>query len=320
MAAETNTFRTVEAIGNREDLADAIYDISPEETPGLSNSGRSTATNPVAFDWQTDALDDVDTANFRAEGNQAVVAAITPTVRLVNSCQISDKVFAVSRSQEKAKSAGRKSEAARALTRKMAALKRDMEAILFGLNQARQSSEPRKTASLLSWITTNTSIGTGAAADPTGDGTDTRTDGTQRAFLESHLQTVLESMWNEGGKVDGSLALMGSFNKRQASAFTGIAEIRKAAEGAKRATIIGAADEYVGDFGNVTFVPSHFTRTRDVLILDPDMVDVAYFDTFNVSDLAKIGDTAARKLITVEYGLRVRNEKGLGAIYDLTTS
>jgi len=316
MAILADTFATTDAAGNREDLADIIYDISPEDTPFMSNGGRGKA-EAVKFEWQTDELDAPDGANAQDEGNEAVLEAITPTVRLDNYVQISTKVFSVTRTQEMVKKAGRRSEAARALTRKMAALKRDMETILTQ-NQAKDAGEPRLTGSILSWITTNTSIGGGAGANPAGDGSDTRTDGTQRAFLEDHLKDVLSQVWTEGGKPE--IVMVGAFNKQQASVFTGIAQIRKAVEGAKRATIVGAADVYVSDFGNVTFVPNRFSRARDALVLDTDMYSVAYLDSFKTSDLAKTGDTAAKKLITVEYGLKVHNEKALGGIFDLTTS
>ena len=55
MAVPTNTVSTVSAIGNREDLANAIYDISPMDTPFLSSAMKTTASG-VYHEWQTDAL------------------------------------------------------------------------------------------------------------------------------------------------------------------------------------------------------------------------------------------------------------------------
>ncbi len=55
MPQVTNTFETYDAVGNREELADKIYQITPEETPMLSLIGRKSveSTHP---EWQTDAL------------------------------------------------------------------------------------------------------------------------------------------------------------------------------------------------------------------------------------------------------------------------
>ena len=317
MPAETNTFRTTQAVGNREILLDVIYDISPEEVPFQSNGGRGKEAEGTKLEWQNDQLDAPDGANARHEGNVAVVEVINPTVRLSNFCQISDKTFAVSRTQEKVRKAGRKSEAKRALQRKIAALRRDQEVILTGNQAAQGVTEPRRLGSILSWITSNVNMGA-TGVNPVGNGTNVRTDGTQRAFTEALLKDVLAKVWNSGGSAD--IVMVGSFNKQAASAFTGIAAIRKAVEGAKRATIVAGADVYVSDFGNITFVPNRFSRARDALVLDTDMYSVQYLSDYEVSDLGKIGDTAARKLIVAEYTLKVNTEKAHGLIADLTTS
>ena len=48
------------------------------------------------------------------------------------------------------------------------------------------------------------------------------TDGTQRVFTESLLLAVMQLCWENGG--EPTMALMGGFNKRQASSFTGIVD------------------------------------------------------------------------------------------------
>ena len=62
-------------------------------------------------------------------------------------------------------------------------------------------------------------LGTGSAASPTGDGTDARTDGTQRALTESLLKTAIQSCWTEGG--NPSCVMVGPHNKTVISGFTG---------------------------------------------------------------------------------------------------
>lgn len=44
MALPGNTFTQYDAIGNREDLSDIIYDISPMETPFASGISRTSAS------------------------------------------------------------------------------------------------------------------------------------------------------------------------------------------------------------------------------------------------------------------------------------
>lgn len=320
MAAITNTFQTFQAIGNREELSDRIYNISPKDTPFMSNGGREACetTHP---EWQTDSLAAADGANAHIQGDDITgFDAVVPTTRPGNRTQISRKTLVVSRTQEKAKKAGRKSEVAYQLAKLSAELKRDMETILLS-NQA-QSAGNATTASflgsILSWINTNESVGAGGAGPVGGNGTATRTDGTQRNYTEILLKDVLSQVWTSGGNPE--MVMTGAANKQNASAFTGVAQIRKAVDGAKQATIIGAADQYVGDFGIVSFVPNRFMRSRDALVLDPSMYAVLYFDAFKVEDLAKTGDTAAKKLLVVEYSLKVHNEAAHGIVADLNTT
>src|SRR6476619_6353344 len=198
MALPSNTFSTYTAIGNREDLSDVIYRIDPTDTPFMSAIEREKAT-AVAHEWQTQARAAVDTGNAVLEGDDATTDVATPTVRLGNICQISDKVARVTGTQRAVEHAGRDDELEYQEMLKGLELKRDMESILVGTNQAKitgNDSTARKTASVLSWIKTNTSKGSaGGAADPSAaDGTGTRTDGTQLAFTEARLKTVLQSI------------------------------------------------------------------------------------------------------------------------------
>src|SRR5437899_10682252 len=180
MALPTNTFATYEAIGNREDLSDVIYRIDPTDTPFMTGIEREKAT-AVKHEWQTQALAAADTTNAQLEGDDAATTATTPTVRLGNVCQISYKVPRVTGTQRAVDHAGRDDELSYQEMLKGLELKRDMESILAGTNAAKNAGNDttaRKTASVLSWIKTNTSKGTaGGAADPSAaDGTGTRTD------------------------------------------------------------------------------------------------------------------------------------------------
>src|SRR5256714_3023001 len=177
MALPTNTFATYEAVGNREDLSDVIYRIDPTDTPFMSACEREKAA-AVNHEWQTQALASVDTANAVLEGDDATTDAVTPTVRLGNICQISDKVARVTGTQQAVEHAGRDDELEYQEMLKGLELKRDMESVLVGTNQAKNagnSTTARLTASVLSWIKTNTSKGAGGTdpAAPYGTGTPT---------------------------------------------------------------------------------------------------------------------------------------------------
>jgi hypothetical protein len=317
MAIVANTFLTYDAKGIREDLSDVIYDISPEETPLLQMAKREKAKNTL-FEWQVDELAAVNTGNKVIEGDEVAFDAVTPTTRLGNYCQISRKSVIVSGTHEAVDKAGRDSEMAYQLARRSAELKRDMEAICLA-NQgaaAGNSTTARATGSLLAFLKTNTSKGTGGV-DPsyTSVPTGTRTDGTQRAFTETLLKAVILAVYQQGGQP--KVLMVPPAQKQTASGFAGIAQLRFNAQGNKPATIIGAADIYVSDFGNVEIVPNRFMRSRDALVIDPRYVGVAYLRPFKTEPLAKTGD-AEKRLLVVEWGLKVHNEKAHGIIADLS--
>jgi hypothetical protein len=200
-------------------------------------------------------------------------------------------------------------------------LKRDIETILVGTNQAKvagNTTTPRLTASILSWISSNTSKGTaGSPADPSPiDGTSTRTDGTQIAFTEARLKSVLSSIWTNGGKPD--TIMTGAFNKQVFSTFTGRAT---PIEETKSKKIVASVDAYESDFGKLKVVANRFQRTRDVLVLEMDKWAVAYLNGRNMISipLAKTGDSDRRQILA-EYALVARNEKSSGGVFDNTTS
>jgi hypothetical protein len=316
MALPTNTFPTYSAIGNREDLSDMIYRIDPTDTPFMSAAEREKAS-AVNHEWQTQALASVNTSNAVLEGDDAVTDAVTVTVRLGNICQISDKVARVSGTQQAVEHAGRDNEMAYQEMLKGLELKRDMESILVGTNQAKNAgaaATARTTASVLSWIKTNTSK---AGSDPSAaDGTGTRSDGTQRAFTEAQLKTVLAAIWESGGKPD--TIYTGSFNKQVFSTFTGRSTPMEQASSKK---IVASVDAYESDFGKLKVVPNRFQRSRDVLVLQSEMWAVAYLNGRKMVsiNLAKTGDSERRQILS-EYNLVARNEKSSGGVFDLTTS
>jgi hypothetical protein len=320
MALPTNTFATPEAIGNREDLSDMIYRIDPTDTPFMSSIAREKAT-AVNHEWQTQALAAADGTNAQLEGDDPTTNSTTPTVRLGNQCQISYKVARVSGTQQAVQHAGRDNELAYQEMLKGLELKRDLETILAGTNQAKVAgadATPRKTASVLSWIKSNTSKGTaGGAADPAAaDGTGSRTDGTQLAFTESRMKTVLSSIWTNGGK-PGTI-MTGAFNKQVFSTFTGRSS---AIEQASSKKIVASVDAYESDFGKLKVVADRFQRARDVLILEIEKWALAYLNGRNMISipLAKTGDSDRRQILA-EYALVARNEKSSGGVFDNTTS
>ena len=323
MAAITNTYTRFDAKGVREDLSNVIYQISPEETPFMSNVGRENVTNTF-YEWQTDDLAAAITTNAQIEGDDITsFTAVTATVRLGNYTQISRKDVIIAGTLEAVDKAGRRSELSYQMAKKSAEIKRDMEATMLA-NQAAaagSTSSARKSGALLAFLKTNTSEGTGGS-DPsyTTIPDAARTDATTtnlRSFSEALLKDVIQKVWTEGGSP--SIVMAGPVNKQNLSKMAGIAGQRFNATGAKPSTIIGAADVYVSDFGNVSIVANRFQRERDVFVLDPEYASVCYLRPFQTVELAKTGD-AEKRMLLCEWGLKIKNEKAHGAVYDLNST
>jgi hypothetical protein len=314
MAVPSNTYLRYTSIGVREDLSDVIYSISPTDTPIMSSIGKSKATNTL-HEWQTDSLAAATTNNALIEGDDATAASLSPTVRLNNLTQIVGKTVQVSGTLEAVDKAGRKSEKAYQLAKASSEIKRDIETILTA-NQAKSNgtatSAARKMGSLLSWITTNVSKGS-AGTNPTGDGSDVRSDTTTRTFLESMLKEVAQEIFTEGGTPKMLVVPPGL--KATVSGFTGVAEQRYVT-GAEPTTIVAAAGAYLSDFGLISIVPDRFMRTTDALMLDPEYAAIAYLRPFQTNDLAKTGDSEKTQILA-ELTLEMRNEKAHGGIFDI---
>ena len=314
MAQPTNTFDTYDSVGEREDLSDVIYSISPTDTPCLSSAAKTQAT-AVLHEWQTDSLAAASTSNAVIEGDEATLDASTATTRLSNSTQIMDKTVVITGTQESVDKAGRASELAYQIAKRAKELKRDMEATITGniAEVAGNSTTARKMGTLGSWVTTNDDVASDGASGA-GAGNAAHTDGTQRAFTEAQLKSVIKSVWNAGG--DPSMVMVGPFNKQKLSGFTGNSTRFDAGADA---TLYTSVDVYASDFGQLQVVPNRFSRDRDAYVLDMEYWGIAFLRDFSMHELSKTGDSEKRQLI-VEATLESRNEAASGLVADLTTS
>ena len=144
------------------------------------------------------------------------------------------------------------------------------------------------------------------------------TDGNVRTFTETILKNVIQKVWSAGGTP--KILMCGPVNKQRVSGFSGIASSRFNIDGgAKPATLVGAVDIYVSDFGNVQVIANRFQRERDAWVIDPDYAKMTVLRPYQQVELAKTGDAEKRMLI-VEWGHKVLAENAHGLAADLITS
>lgn len=326
MAQVANTFETYDAVGNREELADKIYQITPEETPFTSLIGRKDVET-VHPEWQTDTLASPSTSNNQPEGNDWSFDTVSPTTRVGNYCQISEKSFIISATQDQTNKAGRKSEVARETAKKGIELRTDMEVIALS-NQAASAgtgngASNRTSAGFRAWLSTNDDLGaTGASGSFSNGIQGAATNGNQRAFTKAILDAVILSTYNAGGNPD--VLMVSPYVKTVFSRILDDADVVPLRKELKsgQATIVAAADTYLSDFGLITVVPNRQMAragaavARNAFLIDPKMVKLGIFRDIKMNTPAKTGD-AEKRVLNVEYTLLVSNEAAHGVAADL---
>jgi len=318
MAQPSNTFDSYDAVGIREDLKDVIYNISPEETPFYTKCRKTTAKNTLV-EWQTDSLR-ASAANAHIEGDATTADARSATTRLGNYSQIFKNAVVVPDTDDGLDKAGRAKEVAYQTLKIAKEQKLDIEKALFDNNAraAGNSTTARELAGVPSWLVTNTDFQSGnGGANPTGDGTNARTDdGTPTAFSQTKFDTVMQSIWENGGNPD--TVYLSAVQMNLALGFTGNNNQRSQVQAGDERVVKSLAI-YVTPWGTVQFMPSRENRSRDVFIMQDDMWEVAVLrPTKNVA-LAKTGDNTTRQVVT-ELTLCAKNEAANGAIVDCSTT
>lgn len=332
MAQETGTFSTYDSVGNREELADIIDNITPKDTPFTSMIGKQKVATKHP-EWMVDTLNNPDTTNAKVEGYEYAYSAHTPTTRVGSYTQILDKTVMVTETEEVVDKAGRKSEMNYQMAKRSAELKKDIEAIFLS-NQASvagSDSVARQLAGLPAWLTSNDSRGASGADGGFNSGTGlvaAATNGTQRAFTKILMDDMLARGYTSGANID--MIMVSPYNKRVFSGFMADANVapqRTNTRSGRQAEIIGAADAYVSDWGEIAVVPNRVMASsagiaRNVFGIDTSKLAKGVLRDFETDTPAKTGDNV-RKVIKTEITLIVKNEAGVAVIadtYGLTSS
>ncbi len=316
MTKVTNALATYDVTTNREDLSDAIYRISPVDTPFVSAIPKAKAS-AVLHEWSTDAVDSTNTSNARLEGDALSRASATSPARKQNYCQISSRDATVSGTQRATNPAGIDDMLAYQMSKKSLALRKDIEAMALGNTGqvAGNTTTARVIRSFNAWISSNGSRGANGA-DSTA-ATAAATDGTAgdlRTLTEVMLKDAIKDAFDDGG--EPNMLLVGSYNKQIISGFAGRTSAQQIVD-AKQ--ILGAASLYASDFGDIKIVPNRTQRGRDAYLVDPSKVAIAYLRAFEPQEIGRVGDAVTRDIIS-EWTLEMRHPDAHALIADLTTS
>lgn len=317
----TNMLQTYTVIGQKEDVDDKIYRVTPEETPFVSMIGRESV-DAVTPEWQRDSLRSA-ASNAAVEGADASYAAQTQPERLSNKTQIIQDTLSVTGTTDRVAKYGRDKESARLKAKKMVELKKDVEwaAIANGSFNAGAAAVARQMRGLYGWVATNNSLGAGGAAPVISTNT-APVAGTLRALTETLLQAVILSTYNSGGKAE--VLMLSPSHKQKASTFTGNVT-RFNDVSSKQVRLQTSFSVYGHDFGETKVVPNRVMTgagaglINTAYLLDPEQCKLGVLRPFQATPLAKVGDADNFQILT-EVTLKVGEEKALGAIRDLTAT
>jgi hypothetical protein len=316
MPKVTNAFTTYQAVGNREDLSNAIYNIDPFDTPIMSAIRRRNVKNRI-FDWQTENLPVVNPNNAQFEGFVLANGPSQPTIRQNNVTQISERDATVSGTQEESDAAGKGSEMAHQMALASKVLKSDMETILCGRqprNDGNDTGPTARTTEAFSHWVARAKDKLGAANAAIAPGTVTAgvpvlaTDafpavaaGSQVSITEAMLGDAMQQAYTNGASP--TLWIVPPGPKRTISTFVGRSTTQVLVG---KTEVVSTIDVIATDFGRIKVAPSRWVPTDVALLIDPDYAAVAFFRAFRQYLMARTGDAETR-MIVVEWGLEMRN-------------
>jgi len=312
----TGVFDTYDTVGIREDLAGRIWDVSPTDTPIASSipKNRAKQTN---HEWQVDKLKPPQMLSA-VEGADAPADGSTATTRIGNYTQIITDSAIVSGTNEQVDAAGRDSEMAYQIARRMEEIKTDIEFAISGRiaadseKSAGSDTVAREMGAFSAYLSTNTDYG-GTGSPPTGpfpDGSTPATAGTARPFDETLLTTVLQLAYNNGSKA--TMMCENASNKTISSQFDGGTTRYNSADDKR---LVASIDVYAGDFQTLEIMPSRIINATDVLIIDPEYAAISELRPMFDKELGDTGDSWRRQVIW-EGTLEVRNEQAHALVAD----
>jgi hypothetical protein len=325
MPKVTNAFTTYNAVGNREDLSNTIYNIDPFDTPVMSAVRRRNVKNRL-FDWQTEFLPNVaptvvpgtgamdPAANAQFEGFALAPHAAQPTIRQNNVTQISERDATISGSQEESDAAGKGSEMAHQMAMASKVLKSDIETALCSRQPRIDGNDTgpaaRVTEGISHWL--------GRAKDKTNAIGGCIAPGTSTTglpvlstdlFVAPTAVTITEAMLGDGMQkaytngASPTLWVVPPGPKRTISSFVGRSTTQVLVG---KTEVVSTVDVLATDFGRVKVIPSRWVPTDIGLLIDPDYIAVAFFRSFRQYLMARTGDAETR-MIVVEWGTEMRN-------------
>lgn len=319
--------------GLREDLADVIHVIDAKNTP-ISSAAKKGAdlTNAGVFSYQADSynepvldgvLSNADVTSFDDPTKNRVLLSARGQ-KLRRSIKVDDFVQNVNDTA----GVGKRKEMARAISRSLVEIKRDIESVISSDAESQEQSgaSPYKTRGLGKWIAASQSDLPVPASQRTPAASINTT--ATASLTESEVQTLLQSIYTQTGNVAELTLVCGPALKRKFTEFTRFStgaagaglSVRTFTNSADSKSIISVVNFFEGDFGSLSLLPSLFlakdNASADVqnargYVLDMDMIELRYGRRPRYQELEDMGG-GPRGLVDAIVALSVGTPKGLG--------
>ena len=322
-------------VGIRQDLSDLIAVVDAKTCPVVSTAKKgSEPINPLT-QWQADAFAttgvpsgvlsnaDISSSDFIDNAaNRAILSARVQKFREVPS------VDDLAQNVSEVAGVGKKREMARAVTKSLEQIKRQMEAAFCSDQESQEQSggDPYLTRGLGKWIQNGAQTDLPVAAayrTPTASINATAT----ASLTEANVQDVLQSIYEQTGKVSTYSLICGPNLKRAFTGFTRTqfastnvaSAIRTLNQDAEAKKITSTVDIFEGDFGTLELIPSLFlaknASTAEQLsrgyVLDMDMIELRYNRKPRFQELEDRGG-GSRGIVDAICALCVKSPLGLG--------
>jgi hypothetical protein len=287
--------------GIRQDLSDLIAVVDAKSCPVVSMAKKGAEPINPLTQWQADAFgtptlagvlsnSDVTASDYEDQAaNRVLLSARIQKFRRVPS--VDDLANTVS----EVAGIGKKKEMARAVSKSLEMLKRDMEATFCSDQNSREQSGANSylTRGLGRWIQSTAQGDLPVNANyltPAGSINATAT----ASLTENNIQDMLQSIYSQTGKVSTYSLVCGPTLKRQFTSFTrtqfastNVASAIRVLNQKDENKIVSTVDIFEGDFGTLELIPSLFlaadatTNAAAVqngrgYVLDMDMVELRY--------------------------------------------
>jgi hypothetical protein len=297
MAATLITSQT----GIRQDLSDLIAVVDAKSCPVVSMAKKGAEPINPLTQWQADAFgaptlagvlsnSDVTASDYEDQAaNRVLLSARIQKFRRVPS--VDDLANTVS----EVAGIGKKKEMARAVSKSLEMLKRDMEATFCSDQNSREQSGSNAylTRGLGRWIQNGEQGDLPVNANyrtPTGSINATAT----ASLTENNIQDMLQSLYAQTGKVSTYSLVCGPTLKRQFTSFTrtqfastNVASAIRVLNQKDESRLVSSVDIFEGDFGTLELIPSLFLAADASVnaaavqngrgyVLDMDMVELRY--------------------------------------------